>query len=292
MRLKRFGILTICSFSVTGVNNVTAATLPHANAVPGGVAIVDLKMKSETTQNKAPVVYYHERRVMVVKNNGHWQAVVGIPLSETAGKDHLRIKGSSKSISFQVNSKQYAAQHITIKDKHKVNPTAEDMKRIRREHIRIKRALRHWQDKQDVNTHFILPIKGILTSPFGLRRFLNEQPRKPHSGVDIAAPEGTAIAAPADGKVIEIGNFFFNGNSVFIDHGEGLITMYDHLSKFDVKLGQSVHQGQIIGEVGQTGRATGPHLHWGISLNDARVDPELFVDNFDRQVKADNDQSK
>ena len=287
MRANLFVLLSICSFAVTGMKNVAAAILPHTNAVPGGVVIVDLKMKTDATHKKAPIVYYHKHRVMVVKNNDRWQAVVGIPLSESAGKDHLRIKGYSESISFEVNPKQYAAQHITIKDKHKVNPTAEDMKRIRRETIRIRRALRHWQEKQNVNTRFILPIKGILTSPFGMRRFLNGQPRKPHSGVDIAAPAGTPIAAPADGKVIEMGNFFFNGNSVFLDHGDGLITMYDHLSKFDVKLGQSVRQGEIIGEVGQTGRATGPHLHWGISLNDARVDPELFVDNFDRQVKAD-----
>lgn len=291
MSLKLFVISVMC-FATIIVTNATAAIMPHTNAVPGGVVIVDLKMTADTTQGKAPEVYYHKRRVMVVNNNGHWQGIVGIPLSEHAGKDQLRIKGSSKRISFQVNPKQYAAQHITIKDKHKVNPTAEDMKRIRREHTSIVQALRHWQYKQNVNTRFILPIKGILTSPFGLRRFLNEQPRKPHSGVDIAAPEGTPILAPADGKVIEIGNFFFNGNSVFIDHGQGLITMYDHLSKFDVKIGQSVHQGQIIGEVGQTGRATGPHLHWGISLNDARVDPELFVENFEQQLKPDNDQKK
>lgn len=293
MTLKQSVILALSFIiAIALVSNVTAAVLPHPSAVPGGIVIVDLGMTADTTHGEAPEVYYHKRRIMVVNNKGHWQGIVGIPLSESAGKDQLHIKGSSKIISFQVNPKQYAAQHITIKDKHKVNPTAEDMKRIRREQIRIKRALRYWQDTQNINTQFILPIKGILTSPFGLRRFLNEQPRKPHSGIDIAAPEGTPIAAPADGNVIEIGDFFFNGNSVFIDHGQGLVTMYNHMSKIDVKVGQSVQQGQIIGEVGKTGRVTGPHLHWGVSLNDARVDPELFVDNFNQQIKADNNETK
>lgn len=162
-----------------------------------------------------------------------------------------------------------------------MNPNEEDLKRIRGERGRINSALRYWQQQATVDTRFTLPVKGRLSSPFGLRRFFNEQPRKPHSGIDIAAPEGTPIVAPAAGRIIENGDFFFNGNSVFIDHGQGLVTMYCHMSRIDVKPGQRVARGEAIGAVGQTGRATGPHLHWSVSLNDARVDPSLFFDDFD-----------
>ena len=134
-----------------------------------------------------------------------------------------------------------------------------------------------WTDEPPATLRMHAPIDGQRSSSFGLRRFFNGQPRKPHSGMDIAAPAGTLIHAPADGRVINVGEYFFNGNSVFIDHGQGLITMYCHLQEILVHECETVHRGDIIGKVGQTGRVTGPHLHWGVSLNDARVDPALFI---------------
>jgi murein DD-endopeptidase MepM/ murein hydrolase activator NlpD len=261
---------------------LVAAPLPHSAAVPGGITMVDLGK----ALGKAPLVRYNKHRVMVVKSDDHWQAVVGIPLTAKTGLHQLQIAGIDLQRSFRVYSKQYAEQHITIKDKRKVNPNKEDMKRIRAERGRINAALGYWSDQEVTTIRFTLPVRGRLSSPFGLRRFFNEQARKPHSGIDIAAPAGTPIHAPASGRIIESGDFFFNGNSVFIDHGQGLVTMYCHMSRIDVKPGQQVEAGQVIGAVGQTGRVTGPHLHWSVSLNDARVDPGFFFNDLPQLLSA------
>jgi len=273
--------LLFISFLATNLLATEANTLPvtrllpHTAAVPGGVVVLNVGPVS----GPAPEVRYRKKRVMVVQNNDHWQAVVGISLTAKPGKHRVRIKGQSTPLSFQVNARQYPRQYLTIKSKRKVNPNKTDIKRIRGERRRINAALSHWEPQAEIDTGFSLPLKGRFSSPFGLRRFFNKQPRKPHSGIDIAAPKGTSIHAPAAGKVIERGEFFFNGKSVFIDHGQGLVTMYAHMSRIDVEPGQRVTRGDVIGAVGQTGRATGPHLHWGVSLNNAQVDPALFFDD-------------
>jgi murein DD-endopeptidase MepM/ murein hydrolase activator NlpD len=127
---------------------------------------------------------------------------------------------------------------------------------------------------------FDKPVNGPLSSPFGLRRFFNGEERNPHSGLDFAAKTGTPIKTPAAGKVILTGNYFFNGKTVFVDHGQGLISMFCHLSQIDVTVGDELSRGAVLGKVGSTGRATGPHLHWNVSLNDARVDPSIFIGAF------------
>ncbi len=249
---------------------------PLPDPVPGGIAIIKLGLHGHTP----PSVYYAKRQVLVRRNGKQWEAVVGISLSSKAGIHKLRIVSADKKTylrEFSVHAKKYKEQHLNIKNKHMVNPTAKDMQRIRSEKKIITAALAHWTQQPKVATRFILPVNGRLSSPFGLRRFFNQQPRKPHSGIDIAVSQGTFIKAPAAGTVITTGNFFFDGNTVFIDHGQGLITMYCHMSKISVKAGMKVKQGETIGQVGMTGRATGPHLHWGVSLNNVRVEPRLFL---------------
>ena len=250
-----------------------AGSLPQHYPVPGGIAVIDLG------NSRPDKVIFKKRKVLVVQSEKKWFAVVGIPLSSKTGKHKLTVVRQKKKrdIPFTVKNKQYETQHLEIKNKRKVNPYAKDMDRIIKEKKIIGTALKSWTDTLDISLQFDLPVQGRFSSPFGLRRFFNGQARRPHSGLDIAAPEGTPILAPAHGTVVNTGDYFFNGNSVFIDHGQGLITMYCHLNSTSVKTGETVKRGQPIGTVGMTGRVTGPHLHWSVSLNNVRVEPKLFL---------------
>mgnify|MGYP001814791920 CR=1 FL=1 len=253
-----------------------AIDIPATAPVPGGVALVELPASPTP-----PRASFNGKPVMVLPNGDSYAALVGLPLGIEPGTHGLVVRtGGQEEITreFSVTAKQYETQHLTIKNKRMVNPEKRDLERIGREQKRIRQALATWNDASPATLRFELPVDGPLSSPFGLRRFFNQQPRKPHSGLDIAADEGTPIKAPAAGQVVDTGEFFFNGNTVFIDHGQGLVTMYCHLSRIDVRAGQTLQTGDVIGAVGKTGRVTGAHLHWGVSLNDARVDPTLFLE--------------
>jgi len=255
-------------------------TLGHAlsldtTPVPCGIAVITLPAGADPASAR-----YRDKNILVTTADDRHIAIIGLPLASKPGRHYLKVtdrQGKTLSLGFQVEDKSYEEQHITIKDKRKVNPEKRDMERITRETKQIKNALRHWSPQEAVVIEFQKPVAGPTSSPFGLRRFFNEQPRKPHSGLDIAAPEGTPIQAPAPGTVLDTGDFFFNGNTVLLDHGQGLVTMYCHMSKIEVTPGQTVATGEVLGKVGMTGRVTGPHLHWGVSLNDARIDPLLFL---------------
>lgn len=263
-------------FALSTHSTLAAIDPPRENPVPGGIAVVPI---SKVHTIVSPHITYNNRRVMVLDGRFIWYAVVGIPLAAKPGQHELRIDqadGKTRKKTFIVEPKDYETQHITLKDKRKVNPLKRDLTRINKEKKLISNAFRNWRNDLPSEMLFTLPVEGRLSSPFGLRRFFNKQPRKPHSGIDIAAPKGTPIKAPAGGKILKTGNYFFNGNTVFIDHGQGLVTMYCHMDKIDVKAGQQIKQGEAFGTIGMTGRATGPHVHWSISLNDTRVDPDLF----------------
>jgi murein DD-endopeptidase MepM/ murein hydrolase activator NlpD len=269
----------------------TAMPLPHSDPVPGGVVVVPLDIAA----TRPPVVHYDGRRVMVVRPQDGWVAVVGIPLSTLPGEQTLRVRHgteSEKRHTFTVHDKQYAEQRITLKDRRMVEPTPADLQRIAQEQQRISTALGQWSESLVVEQPFLLPVAGRFSSPFGLRRYFNDQPRKPHSGLDIAAPQGTSIRAPAPGRVVDTGAYFFNGNTIFLDHGQGLVTMYCHLDQIHVAQGQYVSRGNVIGTVGMSGRVTGPHLHWSVSLNGTMVEPLLFLPDTTSAVGAAPDDAK
>lgn len=247
------------------------AALPFTPAaVPGGIAAVPLPATPHT-----PRVRYNDAKVMVRRFDGQTYAIVGIPLSAQAGKAELRVDG--KPLSFSIAPKTYREQRITLKNQRQVDPNPEDRARIAREKSLMDPAWVSEAGAAEPNLAFRQPTDGKLSSSFGSRRIFNGQARAPHSGLDIAAPEGASVRAPADGVVVLTGDFFFNGQSVYLAHGQGLVSMMCHLSELSVRDGQRVRAGDLLGRVGQTGRATGPHLHWSVSLNNARVDPALLL---------------
>jgi murein DD-endopeptidase MepM/ murein hydrolase activator NlpD len=257
---------------------ITAALSSHAAPeqalVPGGIAIMGLDDYSPDMR-----ITFDSRRTTVFKRDDSWYALAGIPLKAKTGTYAFEIvqkDGSTRVSSVDVNSKKYKEQRLTIKNKRKVNPNKQDMARIEKERVLKRTAKHHWSDDYP-DVDFIWPVTGPISSIFGLRRFFNEQERNPHNGLDIAAPEGTDIRVTADGTVIEAGDFFFSGNMVYVDHGQGLISLYAHLSRIDVKPGDALRRGDVLGAVGQTGRVTGAHLHFAVMANGVLVDPVYFL---------------
>lgn len=252
---------------------VPVNTLPTEALVPGGVAVL-------ATGTQASAAEFRDDRVMLAEYQGVQYAIVGIPLDAKPGNHEVTLKavdGSTTALSFSIVDKQYVEQRLTITNERQVNPNNDDMVRINRESAEMNQAFASWDDSLVPVMQMQPPTEGPRSSSFGLRRFFNDQPRAPHSGMDIAAPEGTPIYAPAPGVIRATGNYFFNGNTIILDHGHGLITLYCHMNTIDVTPGTRVEVGEQIGRVGQTGRVTGPHLHWSINLNNVRVDPALFI---------------
>jgi murein DD-endopeptidase MepM/ murein hydrolase activator NlpD len=256
---------------------VFAAELPQQAAVPGGVVIVPLG----PANSAAPLADYEGNRVMVLKDQDRWFAVVGISLDANPGHHTLRVvdnTGRSSKRTFLVSAKEYTTQRITLKNQRMVTPEDKDMARITRDWQRSRAAFAAWSEPLAGPFPLATPVEGRRSGSFGLRRVFNGEPRRPHSGMDIAAPAGTPVYTAASGRVVEAGDYYFNGNTVFVDHGHGLVTMYCHLKTVNVAVGQEVGRGEMIATVGATGRATGPHLHWTVSLNGVAVDPALLLE--------------
>jgi murein DD-endopeptidase MepM/ murein hydrolase activator NlpD len=248
--------------------------LPKEDAVPGGVKLLHL----DSTGSSMPYVESDGHRALVIQDGTAWVAVIGIPLSAPVGPMHVIVRGSNgrQELEFPVGTKQYPTQSLKVAPR-QVNPSAADMAKINQDKLHTEQALSHWSMTPPESLRLPAPVPGPHSSSFGMRRVFNGQSRNPHGGMDIAAPAGTPVLLPIGGTVVDTGDYFFTGNTVFVDHGRGLISMYCHLSAVDVTVGQQVAAGGRIGAVGMTGRATGPHLHWGLNLNRAWVDPALFL---------------
>ena len=251
-----------------------ALDLPQQRVVPGGVATIPLGPAPQP-----PNARFGGVPVLVAGDAKGWTAVVGIALAAKPGRATLDVErpgGTVEKKTFVVQPVRYAEQRLKVAPGH-VELSPEDLARYEREREHLARVAATHSDALPQSLRLAQPAPGTPSSSFGLRRVFNGQARNPHSGMDIAAPKGTPVVAAAPGRVIDTGDYFFNGNTVWIDHGAGLLTMYCHLDTIAVRTGETVAAGAALGTVGATGRVTGPHLHWSVSLNRAMVDPALFL---------------
>jgi murein DD-endopeptidase MepM/ murein hydrolase activator NlpD len=248
-----------------------AYAAPEHSPWPGGIAIVDVG----SADQPPPLVSLEDKPLLIMTRNDRWYAVVGIPLDTKSGGLPMRVGDSD--IAIDIVPHAYREQRLTVKNKSYVTPDPEQLDRIARERRIIDAALNRFRIIAGAGIELEVPVDGPRSSSFGLRRFFNEQPRAPHKGMDIAANDGTPIIAPRSGVIAATGDFFFNGSTVIIDHGQGFVTMYCHLSDIAVEQGQPVNTGDVIGAVGATGRVTGPHLHFGTYLNGTAVDPAILL---------------
>ncbi len=247
--------------------------IPTHSPFPGGIINVDftyagIKQPNISVKGKTPF--------LCKLSSYQWKVIYPIGLDEKDSK--IQIKLDNKVIEeVTIIHKNYRISKIEIADQDKVTPPNKYLDRIRNESKIIKETVKTVSQITQSSLQMELPVLGIMSSEFGVKRFINGNPRNPHSGTDIAAPIGTDVRAALNGKVILIGNFFYAGNVIYIDHGKGLLTSYSHLEKIKVTNGQEVKQNQIIGSVGKTGRVTGPHLHWQTILLGINIDPILFL---------------
>jgi len=250
-----------------------ALLLPREHAVPGGVALIDLG-SAETRPNAT----YNGVPVLVLREGARWIAVVGIALAAKPGPATLLVVAPGAAPRrFTIQPFRYAEQKLNVKPG-QVDLSKEDLERYERERAHLAQIAATRSETPPETLRLLQPVPGVRSSSFGLRRVFNGQSRNPHSGMDIAAATGTPVVSAGDGRVIDTGDYFFNGNTVWVDHGAGLLTMYCHLSRIDVQTGDVVRAGAPLGAVGMTGRVTGPHLHWSVGLNRTMVDPALFLD--------------
>ncbi len=256
------------------------ALWPRNAQVPGGIARLSLgpsasRPVATTTDDKGERV-----PLLVTGDVIEWTAIVGIALAATPGNAAITVAadadGPARQVAYRIAPKQYQEQRLTVSPR-TVDLSPEDQARYERERARLQTVMATFADAVPPALAMQVPVPGRRSGSFGLRRVFNGQARNPHSGMDIAAATGTPVRAPLAGRVIDVGDYFFNGGTVWLDHGAGLLSMVCHLSAMDVQVGDTVAAGQVYCKVGATGRVTGPHLHWSVMLNRVMVDPALFI---------------
>ncbi len=217
------------------------------------------------------------------ERQGSYEALIGVDLNAKPAMYEMKVlaKGGggkvySKTLSLKVQKADFAVQKLTL-PRSMVDLDPKTLERVNRESKKLKALFGGVQEERLWKGAFSRPVEGEVTTGFGLRRVINGQRKSPHTGVDLRADEGTPVLACNCGRVALVDDLFFSGKSVILDHGEGLYSMYFHLSEIAVGEGDRIHTGNLLGRVGSTGRSTGPHLHWGIIIRGARVDPLSFL---------------
>ena len=264
--------LMLLAFSILAT--APALAKPVHSPWPGGIGIVRI------AGDERPSVMVVDQQALILRADNEWIAVIGIPLEQSAPgalTATISLPGqASRQVEIVLQPNGYEEQRLTVSRKY-VDPNPEELERIFAERDVIDAALNNWREAPLTAIGLQAPVRGRRSSSFGLRRFFNDEPRSPHKGMDIAANSGTPVNAPMSGVVTATGNYFFNGNTVIIDHGQGFVSLYCHLSEIDVDAGESVAAGTAIGKVGATGRVTGAHLHFATYLNGTAIDPALLL---------------
>ena len=252
-----------------------------AEIVQGGTAELEVSGAELTAVEgrfgKEKIPFYRDAQ-------GNFAALLGVDLEAKPGPAKFHIKITTRAgvsreseISLPIKAKSFPQEDFAVAPEFD-QLTPEVLERVRKEQQQFARAFSASVPTRLWERPFIMPVSMDVSSPFGYRRVINGTPRAPHTGVDLRAPMATEVAATNHGRVALIGNFFFSGKSIVLDHGGGLYTLYFHLSEFKVEEGHEVHKGDVIGLSGMTGRVTGPHLHWSARLNGARIDPFELVE--------------
>lgn len=268
--LKAFGLALAMTFSAWTQAATPAMTVEAGKLEQGGFVI--LKVAPGTT------VEYKKHHL---QPDASGRVIIGFSRDDKAHQQVRLVEKSGQVLkeALTISTRKYSIQRINGLPKNKVTPDKKTLNQIWKDILKAKKARKIQLPAAYFDSGFDWPTKGIISGVYGSQRVLNGHPRRPHLGVDIAAPEGTPLHAPADGKITLNEDMVLSGHTVMIDHGYGLRSTVMHLHKVFVKDGDLVKKGQVIGEVGQTGRATGPHVHWGMSWFNVRLDPSLAIQN-------------
>lgn len=268
---------TCCAALVFGLA-IAGQTAPavdvRARAIkPGEVLLVTADSATDVA------VHVFDRDWPAYRGDGdHWRALVGIDLDTKPGRYQMTVRTGDGVVrrTLTVQPRAFPTRRLSV-DPNLVHPPPDQQARVEREARELRDIWDHAAPARLWTAGFARPVADPANSAFGTRSIYNGEARSPHSGADFLSPAGRAIEAPAGGRVVLAAALYFTGNTVIIDHGLGLFSTLAHLSEIDVKAGETVTRGQVIGKVGATGRVTGPHLHWGVRLNGARVDPLSLV---------------
>ena len=268
--LKKIIIVLVFIFPLT--SDSSSFFKPEYLNVPGGIFFHEIpveKFKSD--------IFINNTRILTKQVNDKFYLIYGIPYGTPSGNQSINIvdRVSVNTVNFFLKKRIVEKQYIKVSKKYS-EPSSSDVKRIIKEQKILKSHRNTWSSgNPDIN--FIYPVEGIITGVFGTERYYNGKKGRYHNGIDIAAKMNDPIVAPSAGRVIVVGDFFYNGKFIYIDHGKGLLSIFIHLNEILVKKGESVKKGDEIGKIGTSGRSTGPHVHWSVMLNQTYIDPMIFI---------------
>ena len=271
--MKLLNLFLFFVISIYSSQTLEASDRLHINT-KGGIYIHELKQ-----HNSTPDVFLNNQKLLTIEYKKKYFLIHAIPYESDLGQNKLKVKinDNISHLSFNVKKKTFDTQNISVSSKY-TKPGINNQERINLERESLQVAKNIWYD-QNPDLKFIIPADGVITGRFGTKRFYNGMEGNFHNGLDVAAEKGSPIVSPSNGKIILIGNYYYNGKFILLDHGKGLKSIFIHLDEILVEKGQVVNKGDLIGKIGSTGKSTGPHLHWSLLLSKTYVNPEYFLDN-------------